>query len=695
MTEARQAGKSPSFKIPNVGELSVSQAALAYADAGFFVLPVARGKHPGSIVGKGWPDKSSTDSEQIELWWDDNPSAGIAIHAGPSGLTFFDLDVDTIPDELAWLRTGIIQFSRHDSERGHYGFFTGDEIFRSGGLKLTDGTKIGEIRSGNTVVIAAPSEHVKVSDGGQYRWRTKDVDSPIPKLPSEARKYLNLLGTRKLGNGTEHTAMAGWAVEAADETVKNATSEWQSETRPKSLAGLASSVKNVGSGTRDQTRDAMRVAACESRIGFYPLADAIDQIRTAMIASYHERGEPDKFNNGEFHRLVKNGVGYALTRDTEEISAEAHRNYGSHHTQSDFEESVAVELRKLEIRAEARQRFDSSRRPPFARSATSLTSFLAQQPNPTPMRIDTLMPDGGRVVFSAPYKAGKTTAVGNLIRSLVDGDPFLETFAVNKPAKRLVLIDNEMSQDMVRDWLLKQGIRNTDAVADVICLRGQVSSFDILNDQRRAEWATWLRDLGCDYLIFDCLRPVLDALGLDENHDAGKFLTAFDELLAEAQTSGDTTIVHHMGHQNERSRGDSRIQDWPDTIWKVVRENADDEFSPRYFSATGRDVEVQQGLLTYNPANHHLTYQDKNRAEARKQRKVDTTVQEILTLLANDATNGGNGIKKGDLLNAVTAGRPAAEKALELGIVEGSLSAEKGPNNSTIYRIRAGFGSLS
>lgn len=356
-----------------------------------------------------------------------------------------------------------------------------------------------------------------------------------------------------------------------------------------------------------------------------------------------------------------------------------------------YANDVERELRRLEVWAEAKRRFDAKSVGPLVRSATSLTIFLAQPPNPTPMRIANLMPDGGRVVFSAPYKAGKTTAVGNLMRSLVDGDPFLDSFTVNKPARRLVLIDNELSADMVRDWLLKQGIRNTDAVADVICLRGQVSTFDILNDHRRAEWAKWLRDLGCDYLIFDCLRPVLDALGLDENHDAGKFLTAFDELLAEAQTCGDATIVHHMGHTNERSRGDSRIQDWPDAIWKLVRENADDEFSPRYFSATGRDVEVPQGLLDYNPTTRHLAYRGTNRSDAQKQRKVTAAHTEILKLLKDDQTNGGNGLSQKKIEDDATkhpnVSRQTVRNALKAGVESGELSTWDGPRNAKMYTL--------
>ena len=52
---------------------------------------------------------------------------------------------------------------------------------------------------------------------------------------------------------------------------------------------------------------------------------------------------------------------------------------------------------------------------------------------------------------------------------------------------------------------------------------------------------------------------MLDALGLDEHRDAGRFLTAFDALLVEAGIR-DAFVVTHMGHTNERARGDSRLR---------------------------------------------------------------------------------------------------------------------------------------
>ncbi|ALI26937.1 DNA primase/helicase, phage-associated [Mycolicibacterium fortuitum] len=354
-----------------------------------------------------------------------------------------------------------------------------------------------------------------------------------------------------------------------------------------------------------------------------------------------------------------------------------------------FENEVLYELRKLEVRDEAKRRHNAKSHVPFTRTPMNLETLLAQPPNPTPMRIDKVMPDGGRVIFSAPYKAGKTTAVGNLIRSLVDGDLFLGTFAVNKPATRLVLIDNEMSQDMVRDELLRQGIKNVGAVADVICLRGQVATFDILNERCRSDWATYLRELGCDYLIFDCLRPVLDALGLDENHDAGRFLDAFDALLSESEINGDATIVHHMGHTSERSRGDSRIQDWPDAIWKIVRQKHDDDLSPRMFSATGRrDVEVTEGMLKYDAATRHLTYRsDVNRATAKKQNKLHDAIAEILRVL----TENKQGLSQNKLIEEVrkrtAIGEPTIKLALKTGLDEGSLTTYEGDNKAKIYLI--------
>ena len=51
----------------NTENMTVLEAALAWVANGFYILPIdPKTKHAGSIVGVGWPDKSSRDPKQIE-----------------------------------------------------------------------------------------------------------------------------------------------------------------------------------------------------------------------------------------------------------------------------------------------------------------------------------------------------------------------------------------------------------------------------------------------------------------------------------------------------------------------------------------------------------------------------------------------------------------------------------------------------
>lgn len=302
--------------IPDVNDLPLFQAALAYANAGLYVLPVKIGKHPGSVVGDGWPEQSTRDPDVIESYWDRPEQRGIALHTGKSNLIAFDLDVDALPDELGWLRGGLFQHTRrHGGARGHY-VFASPEIFVSGGLVLSNGTSVGEIRSGNTVIIAEPSPHAKADDGGQYRWAAY---GDLPSLPEIAHQYLTPYGTTR----------ARWSgsIEASGELVIEALADWTGNTRPKALTGQVDWVRNARSGTRHRTLRACKIVASEARVGFYPLSSAVTAIGAAMMESYKKRGEPGKFDQHEFSRLVAGGVGYALSRSRKEILLEANRSY--------------------------------------------------------------------------------------------------------------------------------------------------------------------------------------------------------------------------------------------------------------------------------------------------------------------------------------------------------------------------------
>lgn len=274
-----------------------------------------------------------------------------------------------------------------------------------------------------------------------------------------------------------------------------------------------------------------------------------------------------------------------------------------------YERAVEVELHRLRVREDATRRFrrekaDQTPEPELV----LLDDFLAIEDEPIRYRIEGLWPVGGRVLPAAQYKAGKTTLRDNLVRALVDGEKFLDTFTVNPPRGRIVLIDNELDERMLRAWLRDQRIVNTNQVV-ILPLRGKIGSFDILDPDTRARWAAKIRAVDGSVVILDCLRPVFDALGLDENRDAGRFLVAFDTLLDEAGAE-EAAVIHHMGHVGERSRGDSRLLDWPDVSWRLVRDKAEegevDPSAPRYFSAYGRDVNVPEGLLEFEQVGRRL-----------------------------------------------------------------------------------------
>lgn len=303
-----------------------------------------------------------------------------------------------------------------------------------------------------------------------------------------------------------------------------------------------------------------------------------------------------------------------------------------------FHRDVGIEVHRLKVRAEA-QRQLAAAEACYAESppVVSLGQFLAAEDDEASYLLDGLLPTGGRAILSAQYKAGKTTTVMNLIGSLVDGHAFLGQFDVMRRTK-VILIDDELDPRMLRQWLRRQNIRSVENVG-LVALRGRVSTFDITKAECRANWAAKIR--GADVVILDCLRPILDALGLDENRDAGRFLVAFDALLKEAGAS-EALIVHHMGHVGERSRGDSRLQDWPDATWKLIRQKTDDPTSARYFSAFGRDVMVPETLLAYDSNSRTLSAVGGSREDT----KASAIVNELVTKLSNAPGSSQNGIER-------------------------------------------------
>jgi hypothetical protein len=155
--------------IPDLDDdVDMLTAALAYAAASWYVLPVRRGsKHPGSVVRDHWQTLSSRDPKQIAAWFT-GTDYELVLHCGRSGAVVLDVDrPNNLPDVLRrHLDAAPFQSTRPDVPgRGHYVFAMPRRTLGNGLGRLPKGW--GEVRGLNGVIKVFPSSH---ADGGQYRW---------------------------------------------------------------------------------------------------------------------------------------------------------------------------------------------------------------------------------------------------------------------------------------------------------------------------------------------------------------------------------------------------------------------------------------------------------------------------------------------------------------------------------------------
>ena len=309
----------------------------------------------------------------------------------------------------------------------------------------------------------------------------------------------------------------------------------------------------------------------------------------------------------------------------------------------------------------------------------TLASRLARPRQPQRWRIGGWHPLGARSMTVAAAKTGKTTLAGNRMRSLVDGDQFLGVADVTPLVGTYVFINTEMSEAQCDDWLGAQGIRQADRIY-VVSLRGKASTFNLLDPVCRAEWAERFRGIGASFLDQDGLRPILDALGLDEHKDAGRYLVGFDATLDLAGID-EANITHHMGHGAERARGDSRLRDWPDVEVRLTRES-DDARSQRYIAAYGRDVDIAESLLHYEPSTRRLTLAGGSRRDAAAC-KVLEAVEDVLA--GAERPLSGHDIKRA-LEGEHSKG--AVDEALKHGRgFGGPLTVTDGPRKAKLYSL--------
>lgn len=236
----------------------------------------------------------------------------------------------------------------------------------------------------------------------------------------------------------------------------------------------------------------------------------------------------------------------------------------------------------------------------------TLTDELAITDEPMPWLIQDLWPANANTTLTATFKAGKTTSIITVIKSLADQQPLFNnpSWIPTNPG-RIAFWNYEVSPNQIREWIKERNINNTNQIT-LLNMRG--TRWPLVTDYAIEHTIQWLKDNNIGTWIIDPLARAFVGCG-DENsnQDMGTFLDALDYIKDQAEVAN-LLIAAHTGRNaeqgNSRARGASRFDDWADVRWML---NKDDE-DMRFFAADGRDVLVAKGALKYDPETREQTY---------------------------------------------------------------------------------------
>lgn len=309
-------------------------------------------------------------------------------------------------------------------------------------------------------------------------------------------------------------------------------------------------------------------------------------------------------------------------------------------------------------------------------SRPTLADELAIEEPPLPYTIAQLHPAGSNTLLAGKFKAGKSTLMLNLLRSLVDGDLFIGMYPVERPTGKVAYWNGELTDRQWRGWAREAALKFPERACGPLHLRGFRLPLEVPAIQERA--VRWLGENEVEFWIVD---PFAKVFGAEENSntDVGRWCEAVDEI---KRLSGvkDVVVVAHLGAQSfvegeERSRGATRLNDWADVRWLLHK----DEEGERYFEADGRDVRVPSSKLGFRPDSRSLGLVGGSRSEE----KVERGIQWVCEYVSQNP-----GVTTG----AIQSGMKKGHKDSRLGwkdqaVLREYLNVELGPRNANYHRI--------
>jgi hypothetical protein len=111
-----------------------------------------------------------------------------------------------------------------------------------------------------------------------------------------------------------------------------------------------------------------------------------------------------------------------------------------------------------------------------------------------------------------------------------------------------------------------------------------------------------------------------------------------------------------------------------------VRETEEPD-SPRFFTAFGRDVDVHEGRLNFNPHTRRLTYVAGSRRDAKTEAAMRSVVQ--LLAAAKEPMSG----REIEFALALEHSRNVIRSGIAAAVKDGFVSVEAGPKQAKLHTI--------
>jgi len=269
-----------------------------------------------------------------------------------------------------------------------------------------------------------------------------------------------------------------------------------------------------------------------------------------------------------------------------------------------FKASVDDFMQRQEAQQEATRRYQNSKFDAEGQTPPGviLDEFLAQEDEEEDWRVDGIISTNSTSTVVGARKVGKTTFTYNMLSAYLHGTPLLGAFTTNPVKRRIGYVNMELTDNQAKKWFRRSPIGSTNKVT-VWNLRGKPNPFR--SDASLKKFAQECKEADIEVIFLDPFSGIFTGGGKNsqDNEEVKEFLLKIEAFKLESGIS-EVVILVHAGWNTSRSRGASSLEDHPDTIMTLE----EDKKGQRWFSAIGRDVDVESGLLTFNKATGVLTY---------------------------------------------------------------------------------------